>query len=84
MELDHSGFREGAPWPGGAGEGAPGFIGMLQASPCLMSQRELSTDMLDESLDEELITMGQANLIGSDGLEAVSYTHLTLPTICSV
>ena len=78
MELDHSGFWEGAPWPGGAGEGAPGFIGMLQASPCLMSQRESAADMLADGLDEELIQMGQANLIGSDGLEVVKWETVKL------
>ena len=71
MELDRSGFWEGAPWPGGAGEGTPGLIAMLQARPCLMSQREFAADTLADGLDEELIQMGQANLIGSDGLEVV-------------
>ena len=73
MELDHSGYWEGAPWPGGAGEGASGLFAMLQASPCLMSQRESAADTLADSLDEELIQMGQANLIGSDGLEVVNW-----------
>ena len=73
MELDHSGFWEGAQWPGGAGEGAPGFICMLQASPCLMSKRESAADTLAAGLDAELVQMGQANMIGSDGLEVVKW-----------
>eukprot|EP00975_Prorocentrum_lima_P000316 63637-Prorocentrum_lima.AAC.1 len=45
----------------------------------------------EEGLDEELVALEEAEKAAMDNLfiakpssEAVSYTHLTLPTICSV
>ena len=45
------------------------------------------TEILAFKEDEWIVTTvgtDRQNYLGEDGLQAVSYTHLTLPTICSV
>ena len=65
--------------------GAAGFIGFHAAKRLLTDgQRVIGVDNLNPYYDTGLKQARLNQLEDFDGFRSVSYTHLTLPTICSV
>ena len=50
----------------------------------MANKKEYTNEDIVSLKGEDRVRKRPAVIFGSDGLEAVSYTHLTLPTICSV
>ena len=58
-------------------------IGLPQLERQMLRNRFAPVEPLDEE-QLNLIHEASMTLLEEQGIEAVSYTHLTLPTICSV
>ena len=57
---------------------------LMEALDILEKEKNISKDTLLEAIEQSLIQACKNHFGKADNVHAVSYTHLTLPTICSV